>query len=408
MQETTKKILYIGNFDFPKNNAAGLRVLANGYLFKQLGFEVSFFGLSKDSSLFNDNIELLEFNHYKSFDYINHLYPQGLKEWIFFGPIQKKIYYAIDTLKPDAVVLYGSPSNFVSALLITYYCKKRKITIISDCVDWLSGGSGSIFFRLGKWIDTEIQKRYVNVKADGVIVVSSFLKRYYDRKGCATLTLPPLVSDIDEAYSNDKCSENNELIRLIYAGNPFPTTRKITSEKAIKDRIDKAVEILHKVKGVNFRFDVYGITKEDYLRAIPKHEILIHDLHDSIVFHGRLLNENVKREVACADFYFLMRDKSKMCDAGFPSKVTESIGLGTPIICTDTSDLRQYLPDGEMAYYLPSNNLERATAMMTKILKKDKKSIIAMSQSCILNKPFEPKKYIEASVNFFKEIGFIR
>lgn len=408
MQETAKKILYIGNFDFPKNNAAGLRVLANGYLFKQLGFKVSFFGLSKTSTLANDKLELHNFNHYDSFDYINHPYPKGIKEWVFFGPIQKKIYYAIETLKPDAVVLYGSPSNFVLALLLTNYCKKRKITVITDCVDWLSGGSGSIPFRIGKWIDTEIQKRYVNTKANGVIVVSSFLKNYYEKKGCVTLTLPPLASDTDEVYVKNKNNQDAELIRLVYAGNPFPTTRKITSEKAIKDRIDKAVEILYKVKEDKFRFDVYGISKEEYLRAIPKHEFIIDQLRDLVVFHGRISNEVVKREVACADFYFLIRDKSKMCDAGFPSKITESISLGTPIICTDTSDIRKYLPDGEMAYYLPSDNLEIAAEMMTKILKKDRSSVIEMSNFCMLTKPFDPEKYHESSMNFFSAIGLVR
>ena len=43
-----KKILYIGGFELPDKNAAAHRVIANAKVLREMGFEVSFIGISKD------------------------------------------------------------------------------------------------------------------------------------------------------------------------------------------------------------------------------------------------------------------------------------------------------------------------------------------------------------------------
>ena len=42
------KVLYIGGFELPDKNAAAHRVISNAFLLRELGYEVSFIGISED------------------------------------------------------------------------------------------------------------------------------------------------------------------------------------------------------------------------------------------------------------------------------------------------------------------------------------------------------------------------
>ena len=48
MNGTTKTIIYIGNFELPNKNAAAQRVIANGKIFRDLGYKVVYIGISKE------------------------------------------------------------------------------------------------------------------------------------------------------------------------------------------------------------------------------------------------------------------------------------------------------------------------------------------------------------------------
>ncbi len=73
-----------------------------------------------------------------------------------------------------------------------------------------------------------------------------------------------------------------------------------------KDRIDKMVMLLHaaKKKNCKFIFNVYGLTKEEYLYAIPSHRKIIDELGESICFYGPIPNEEVVNKISKSDFTF--------------------------------------------------------------------------------------------------------
>ena len=62
MFNLNKNILYVGGFELPDKNAAAQRVSANSKLLNQIGFKVSFLGIThsdvnieKDKALHHDN-----------------------------------------------------------------------------------------------------------------------------------------------------------------------------------------------------------------------------------------------------------------------------------------------------------------------------------------------------------------
>lgn len=66
--------------------------------------------------------------------------------------------------------------------------------------------------------------------------------------------------------------------------------------------------------------------------------------------HDRVPRAKVVSALRSSDFTVLMRDPGKrFAQAGMPTKVTESLGCGTPVIANITSDLGGFLEDGRDA-----------------------------------------------------------
>lgn len=389
-----KSIIYIGNFSFPKENSAGIRVLNNGYLFRSLNYNVIFIGLSKKSvntSNLVDTHQVHDDFHYYSFSY-----PTSIKDWIFFREKFQQSISIIEEENPSLVIAYGSISNSLFSFALTRWCKSKKIKIIHDCVDWLSGGSGSLAFRIGKHIDTEIQKRYINASGNGLITVSNFLKNYYANRGCKVLIIPPLSKSLQ---NNDIKNKNRDCIKIIYSGFPFVTTRKIKDKTKFKDRLDIAIELLASLERDDFIFDIYGITKENYLKVIPEHESLLQTASNKINFHGVVSNQEVVDALKNSDLFFLYRDKNRMTEAGFPSKVVESISYQVPVITTKTSDLSSYIKNGNNGFLLNSNNFEEVKLEFSTILDN-----IHSFDSSTMQNPFKIKEFEKETEKFLKEI----
>ncbi len=398
MKET---IVYIGNFSFPKKNSAGIRVLNNGYLFRELGYNVVFIGLSKTVESIDDSLQ--SHNEYDGFKYFEFPYPKGLKDWLFFSKQLKAVIAILKELEPKSVIAYGSMSNAFFCLFLGWWCKAKKIKFITDCVDWLAGASGSRLFRIGKRLDTELQKRYVNTIGDGVITVSSFLADYYTRRSCSTLILPPLSKE--NVHKSNLCdSPENKKIKIVYAGFPFPTDRKVKDKSFFKDRLDKAIELLALQKKGTFVFDIYGVTLNDYIKSVPEHEGLLSQLNDTVIFHGIVSNEVVIENVSKSDYFFLFRDSNRMTNAGFPSKVVEAISLGVPVITTSTSDIGMYIFNGINGYILSKNNDKKSALELSQILDEHETKHEKLKSSCINSNPFDIKCFSESTKNFMSNI----
>jgi glycosyltransferase involved in cell wall biosynthesis len=391
-----KKILYIGNFSFPNGNSSGSRVLGNGYLLKNLGYEVFYIGLDKSLS---DKSNIKETKKsYDGFKYYNLPYPIGIKGWLSYKKRFKEVVALIDKEDLYAIIIYGSTTISLFGRLIRQWCRKNRVKFITDVVDWLSAGYGSFLYRLVKYIDTFYQKRILNSSADGVIVVSSFLNDYYKKKKCKTVIVPPLVNTKKFELFNE--IKTNKSIKLIYVGQPFPTDGRIVKEISYKDRLDKAIDLLFRLRDMNFIFNIYGLTKEQYLSVISDQRSKIEELKNKIKFHGYIENNKAIKKVAESDFTVLLRDVNRMTTAGFPTKFVESISCGTPIITTKTSDLEEYVKVGKNGFFIDLSNIEGSIDYMRKILTTKNDTILEMKKYCFESGIFYYENYVEKIKKF--------
>jgi glycosyltransferase involved in cell wall biosynthesis len=75
----------------------------------------------------------------------------------------------------------------------------------------------------------------------------------------------------------------------------------------------------------------------------------LEQLGDVIDARGYVCREEVLRLLQDADFSVLIRPTGGYADAGFPTKVPESLAAGCPVLGNITSDLGTYLIDGQNA-----------------------------------------------------------
>lgn len=400
-----KTVIYIGNFFFPLGNAAGKRVYANGKILKELGYNVIFIGQDKEN---NDMKELRSTKkEYDGFTYYNFPYPQNNFEWMKYKTAYKELIKLLESqniIEDLALIIYYGSSRFslFNKLLINF-CTTHNIKIVADSVDWLTTKTKNPIFDLVKLVHYNYLNIYLNKKTNGVITISKYLERHYKKQGCKTVILPPL-SPINYGIPklNSRCSDTKI---ITYAGLPFRKGQPVIDYNTLKDRIDKVIILLHQMKkvGCNFIFNIYGFTKEEYIQAIPGQKAYLDELGKSIAFHGHKQNEEVVNSIINSDFTILIRDLNRDTRAGFPTKVSESISCGTPVITTRTSDLEDYIVEGKNGFFLDFDN-NNAVSYMKRILKMNIEEIEVMKKYCIKSQTFHYNNYISRMKEFLNKI----
>jgi len=122
----------------------------------------------------------------------------------------------------------------------------------------------------------------------------------------------------------------------------------------MKDRLDLILELLGEAQraGARFRFDIFGITRDAYLAAVPRGIVDLEELANSVVFHGRVSSTEAAAAIRDADFTILIRDGNRVTLAGFPTKFSESVLQGTPVLANPIGEIEGYLSVGINGYRL--------------------------------------------------------
>ncbi|MCD4811322.1 glycosyltransferase [bacterium] len=391
-------ILITGNFEFPDANAAGKRVLGFGFILQELGYEPIFLGINKTLSAY-DSIEDTCFEAYGMISY-SLLYPRGMMGWANYSRQLRKAMYLIDKIgkhRLAAVIAYGSPAVSFWMNNLCSWSKKNGILFLADCVDWIQSSGKGIAYNVVKFLDTNFQKRVVIPRANAVIVVSRYLYNYYARKGCKLVMIPPVTDvrlhrdAIELSIKRLMDTGMDRITRFVYAGFPF-SINKINKKNDFKDRLDRSIELFYKVieKTNKFVFDIYGVTKNEYLTALPEHYRILEKMNKNISFHGRCVPQETIKGIINSDFSILHRDDNLVTRAGFPTKVSESISLGVPVIAENTSNIDDYIIDGHNGIWItPENEVEK----IIELINFTNKMILEMKMNCIQDEIFDYRKY---------------
>ena len=402
MQKDT--IVYIGNFPFPSASGVGNRVQQNVRLLRSIGYDVVVIATDpkvalgkslSDTKKWVDDCEVYALP-----------LPDDIKQRLAYRRDLKQVKALLEVLRAQRTVraLFFTGTKFsLFASGLVRYCKKVGIKTVADSMDWLAIHSQSLLFNVIKRFDIFWEMHAVNTKADGVLAISSYLSEYYKKRGLPTVVIPPLFEQASEEATADP---RDGSVSLIYAGTPFSPNVVFKKPQALKDRLDRMIDLLYHVKVggcKNFVFDIYGISAEDCKRAFPWLVQKIELLSDNLCFHGRVDYSTVEAALKRADFTFLIRDLNRETQAGFPSKVAESICYGVPVIISDVADHGTYIHNGTNGFLLPEE-LDASVSLLRQILTKDGATLAQLKANCREDKQFVYTTYMDAMQIFLKDV----
>lgn len=360
----------------PDRNAAAQRVMGNAKAFRDLGYNTFFIGLSKTEDLC--------IQEYEDFKYINLKYPENLKDWILHLSSIKKYTEYLEK-DPDIIIAYNFPAIVLSKLRL--WCKKKSILLIGDCTEWYEA-KGNIIFRLLKGFDTWYRMKIIHPKMDGIIAISDYLYDYYSTKVKRVVNIPPLVDLSMDKWKLVESNEvfHNDIVSFIYAGSPGNKN---------KDRIDVLLEAFSAVKdeGISdFKLNILGVTYEQYLKLFESP--IPQNLLNHIDFKGRLSHIETLYEIKKSHFFIFVRDNNLSNIAGFPTKFSESISCGTPVITNSTSNLCNYIANGQNGFIIDSFTVPELAKVIKHVIYLPKSQISNMKRYCYTSQQFDYKKYI--------------
>jgi glycosyltransferase involved in cell wall biosynthesis len=390
-------IIYIGGFELPDKNAAAQRVMANAKIFTKLGYSTVFIGIDRKIK-FSDGSKITK-QEFDGFTCWGTPYPNGNKEWLkYLTNIHLFLEIASEYNDIKAVICYNYQA--IAFGKIRGYCKRKGIKIISDCSEWYGTNEGNIVFRLLKYLDTTLRMKVINRQVDSLIVVSDYLRNYYKEEN--TVLIPTLIN---MEKMGEPIYSNNEIFKLIYAGVPFRLGRPLKNSSLAKDRLDIAIKLLYLAynRGVQFKFDIYGLTKEQYLEVLPNDYFMLDTLKNNIFFHGRRSNKEIQNLMRHADFSLLIRDENRTTKAGFPTKFTESINCGVPLISTKTSDLDKYLIEGKNGFFIDINKKNLDVEKFIEILSLSNNQLNEMKQYCFNTNIFNIENWVKEAKLIFEK-----
>lgn len=333
------RILYIGAFRLPNYDAAAPRVLNNAKVFRKAGHDVGF--ISWGGSYRKEDQDKDGKYRVCGFEYIvtGELDTKGN----LVQRIKAKFYRGKKSLallrnmqeKPELIIMYNA--DYFWTWKMVRFCRKYGIKLANDMTEWYDNNELHLIDIFPNYINMTCLQHRIHNK----IVISRMLKDYYSKSH--NLLLPPLCDSTEEKWGRqveDPRVKPFDGITLIYAGNP--------AKKDSVHTIINAVDILIR-KGKKIRFLLLGITRETYLHKYSKF-LYSTDLHENILFLGKVSQDLVPAYYKKADFMVLLREQNRKNNAGFPTKFVESMTAGIPVICNGTSDLVSYVYNGKTGF----------------------------------------------------------
>ena len=257
--------------------------------------------------------------------------------------------------KVDIVLMNAKSDRFN---LFANYCNMNNIKLIVENCEWYDYSN----YKLGKKdLDFLLNEEMLNNgfrKADGFISISRLLHNY--NIGLKKLSIRiPTILDVKNTIA--RIEPNKGKIKLIYTGRPgkskellLPIIQALLSEPKFYNNIE---------------FHIYGPDLLHVLYNIDFKILTLFRARRCVHIHGLVKQEEILSLIRNADYQIFLRPDRKSSNAGFPTKLAESMSVGTPVITNNTGDISLYLKDGINGFMLNDNTAEDVAAVCSKIMK---------------------------------------
>lgn len=347
--------LYLVSSKILSQDATSIRVLTFCKLLKKLGNEVIIISL--------DEVKMNTTHYHKDIPIISlrsssHKTTAKALNFIMY---RKRLASVIKKLNNNThikgVFFYDIPPHAIQYL--KKWTKKQKVKLYHDSVEWYSPEQ----FKWGRlaWPYTlkNLLNRFFIDTSVSVIAISSYLYNFFIKKGINS-TIIPVIMDIDK-IPHAKQLQNDKL-HILYAGSPG-------KKDYLKEMIE-GLALLRNEERKKIEFCLLGITKQELITKCLISKKTLDICGSSIIAKGRVSRNVVLDHLKYANFTVLLRSPIlRYAKAGFPTKVVESLATATPVICNITSDLGEYLKDGNNSLIVDFCEAKSFASTLQKALK---------------------------------------
>lgn len=270
--------------------------------------------------------------------------------------------------------------------------QRQHTQLVYDAVEWFSPeqfkkGTESYAYRLNNNYNT----RYITGKHK-VISISSYLYKNFCDRGIDSLLMPVVLDVKNILY--EKCYRDK--INIIYAG--------VAGKKDYLDVMIKAIGLLKKEERSCLQFKIIGCSKQQFVNNTTLNTGEIDQVNDCVKFLGRITREDVLKEYRNADFSVLIRPAAaRYAQAGFPTKLVESLATATPVICNYTSDIDKYIQHMKNGIVVNGEDQFSCLESLRCVIGLDRKSILEMQKSA----RYTSEKYFDYRIYADRMIEFI-
>ncbi len=406
------RFAYIGAFRFPCGDAAASRVLNNGRLLRLLGHEVSYYsfgGYYREEDFVKDNIYMFDMFTYRITDDID---SHGLKEKIshLLHPGRRCCLQLISDIDSIDTIIVYNPSLYLNKWLIRF-CQKNKKYLILDRTEWFDstefpGGAISPLY----WLDL-LNMRLVQKRIKNKILISSFLNNYY--KGTNNIFIPPLISIEDKKWNGDIPFCMKELpqkdMRIICLSGSPPRLKK-TSSKNYKNGKDRIVDLLEAFGSLCDKYDnieliIAGVNEEQGKLFVANNKNY-QRYKSKIVFPGKISQNAIPYYLKASNFSAIIRKPTRKNNYGFPTKLTESMAAGCPVLINNFGDLTAFIDDDKNAILFDGYSVDDIQESLEKVMKYN---IIKLEEMKLAAKEtgkilFDYHSYVDNMRNFINHL----
>ncbi len=396
-------VVYVGAFELPDRNAAAQRVRANAAVLTALGYDVVFIGRNSSPGIPANHFQRARYPGIE-FDCWEMGHPANQREWLCYITSVRALDHVIATQyegRVHSIVCYNFPA--IAQLRVKALARRCGARAMADVTEWyqylrLTAPSAAI-----KNLDTWFRMCVVNQRMDALITTSRYLTRYYSKWFNNLVELPTLIEHDPDDLSGIRATPDGQLKRLFYGGSVINSRALAQETGGLKDRIDWVIELLDAVKqaGDDFRFDVYGVDRKAYLDYLPQHAPLLERLGESIVFHGRQPRQTLLNAQREADFSIFMRAEMRTTLAGFPTKFSESVSFGTPVLTNPLENIVPYMREGENCESIDYADFDGAVARIRACLALPCEEVTSRKQACRKSAQFHPLSFVSAAKVLF-------
>jgi glycosyltransferase involved in cell wall biosynthesis len=195
-----------------------------------------------------------------------------------------------------------------------------------------------------------IKFRAESCLSDGILCISKYLVDFHRKNKIPEYKLLHVPSTVDTGRFSLDYDAPLSYEYILYCGS------LTLSKDGVNILIESFARISPRYPDVNLVLIGKGdtIEEEKYIRDLV--ESL--DLTGRVIFLGQISRNDIPRYMNNSKILALARPDSMVADAGFPSKLTEYLATGVPVVVTNVGEIPVYLKDNENAFLSKPGNVE--------------------------------------------------